>query len=301
MRQRLKVDELLPMTYPQRVGYVLRAIGVVTDEDAWSRAVQTATADEPAVCALDVGAWALELWHSPDLGVHPTAYAYWQAYREITHCSDLADIEIYLYVADIADAYCILRAEGDLPTETINLFCDVRVPAFPAAVIAQQMGLPLYSVVGSDDADMTLYNACRKDVLPDRWSVLRPYMKGHAFREAFPDVLFATCSLDAAGCAMENQMDTNGYLLDTMGARARDLVEEYRLEAESRNDCLIVVPFHPYLNAVRLWWWLAEHTVSVPDAIRNLEEQSGWEIPACLRDDKTAGTMNNEQHRKYGE
>ena len=283
---RLSVDALLGLDYPALVGEVLARWGVI--EPARWQAQGTA---RPALCRLHEGVWALELWHNDGLGTEPTAASYLRQYRQ----GALADEDIVpLYIADLAMAYCDLVEDGIISAGApINVCVSTRHPLFAAACVAQQEGLPVYTVVGEDDG--TLDKVLDGAPLPAQWQALAPYVGGKSFAKACPDVLAGVIEREDALDAMTDLLDDNGYLLPPAAAKAYALALVYREEAESRNPMVVAVPYHPYLASSALAEMLCERKMPDPDkAMRLLELETGWEVPAPLDDTQAARRLRNK-------
>lgn len=294
---RLNATSLLPLAYSQRVEAVLAAMGEI--EGGRSAESATETGQEPALCLVEPGIWALELWHTPDLGLSPTAWPLWQAYLAQGRAEDKPDIQVYLWLADLASAYCDMVADGLVVMGApINVFADSRHPAFAAAVIAQQEGLPIYTVVGTK-RDNDLRHTKGKALL---WPALAPFIGKKTFDTALPDVLFGECEEAEAADVIMSVLDDSGYLMHPMTAKACMLAETYRQEAESRNPCLVIAPFHPYAAWDKLCLWLTEAKAStLAKGLARLELETGWAIPAALADEQTAGDIIKSIEQQYGD
>ena len=281
---RLRWQDWMTLDYAHRVGAVLAAMGAV-QADSWQGAVCGIESEEPVVCHVQDGIYALELWHSRTLGERPIAWSYAEAYRAQTGQEVAAPL---LYMADIVSAYCDMVADGVVPQGApVNLCVSVEHPAFVGAVLAHAEGLPLYTVVGAD-RDGYLGAVLGGAPLPAAWSLLAPYVP-HGMSRDLPDVLAAECASEDAADTLIRVSDDNGYLLDTTSARAYYLAEVYREEAESRNPMLVAAPYHPYTDALCLCPYLLERRI--PDLMRALaalEAESGWEIPDALREEGEA-------------
>lgn len=250
---RLAPDKLLPLSYPDRMQAVLAAWGE-----------SKPLPPEPAIVPLDEGIWAWELFDEDGLGT-------------LAH-------DLHTYVGMLASAYCDLVSDGVMAAGApLNVCVTTRHPLWAACVAAQQEGLPLYTVIGEDDG--TLQKVIAGGKLPTTWQELQQYLSDKPFAKALPDVLAGEAEPEEAWDAIAERLDETGYLMHPATARALAVARLYRVEAESRNPMLVAAPYHPYLAPDTLCKVLLEHPVGDhAKAWRQLELETGWEIPTCLDD-----------------
>ena len=291
------IARLVEEDYAARLSDFLSTLGAV-DSAKWAEVA--ACCGEPALIRVGEGHWVLELWHTEDLGAsHPAksaATAYAKRWGQ-------AIPDAMLYAGDVVSAYCDLVADGVVPKGgQINVTCSTRHPLFVGAVIAQASGLPLYTVVGVDeDGKLRKYKQTGRD-LPQEWRLLSPYLAGKDVQTALKDVLDIQCDAEDAEEAMVGLADEEGYLLHPMGARAYYASTVYREEAESRNPILSVAPFHPYVAYRRVCTWMCERTPKrLDEALKLLELETGWEIPAELTNGEMAQAIIDSIKNTYGE
>lgn len=284
--------------YPARVGDVLAALGSVESE-RWLEVAQCVRVGEPALVRIGEGHWALELWHTDDLGLSPNAQPIADEYAKRWGKSVPTAL---LYLGDLTSAYCDLVTDGILEMGApVNVCCSTRHPLFVAAVIAQNQGLPIYTVVGEDE-DGRLKRYKQSGRLPEGWQDLVPYVEQCGANKVFADVLTAKCEREDAEEVAQTLVDDEGYLLHPMSARAYYLSNLYREEAESRNPILTVAPFHPYSAPKTMCEWVCERTPKdYRQALSLLELETGWEIPEQLKDREKAETIIITIKNHYGE
>lgn len=293
----LDVDALRPLGCAERTLAVLTACGV--DPAKWEEAARVAPAQgETAVCRLGDGIWALELWHTKDMGLTPAARATADVYQAMT--GDTVP-DCWLYLADLLSAYCDLVEDGEWKEgATMNVVCSTRHPAFVGAAVAQLSGAPLYTVVGEDDG--ALENAIEGGTLPPYLDRLGEYVQKNGRKKVFRDILAARADEGEATDAMLELLDETGYLTHPVTAKAYRIAQIYREEAESRNPVLVIAPFHPYAADKTLVSVVCERTAKDAETnMRLLEEETGWEIPEELKNEDFAETIREQIKTLYGE
>ena len=291
----IDIAAYMPLDYVARIGKALADAGVAR-MDAWAQAAKRVPiGGEPAICRLQEGVWALELWHTADLGLSHAARPIAKAYAEET--GQVID-DAYLYLGDILSAYCDLIESGDWATGTIcNVVVSRRHAAYDGAVLALAMGAPLYTVVGEDAAGSTQNmgtlpppRCLAGRITEAEWALIRA------------NVLPAEADPDEVKDAIADLLDDEGYLLHPVSASAYRVARIYREEAESRNPVLVVAPFHPYAAAEPLSALLCDKRGKTAEqAMRLLELETGWEIPPQLTDNDVAQAIAEKIRNHYGE
>ena len=237
------------------------------------RAVQLAHAVwgewDNALCPLEDGVVVWQLWQE---GWPHGAYGL--AYRALYPQGDDAWTAA-MTAAQLGVAYDAMVADGLVPSgKQINVCC-ADYPTWVGCILAQRMGVPIYTVVGADNEKGMLRTAMTATVHTDEGKVLDNTVLS-PWQKHLPDVLVGVAdrqdTMDALAIAWEEQ----GYLMHPETARAYSVACDYRREAENRHIMVVAAPFHPYDAPETVHEAVLEYPAATDDkAIETLQLQTG--------------------------
>ena len=228
----LDPSDILRRLYGEKARDAMRTIALV--HAIWGR-------PEVTLCPLEDGTVVWELWQED--GVTPDLYRL--AHRCLYPAGDV-DWIVAIYAAMVGNVYDSLVAEGLVPKgKRINICCADRA-VWSGCITAQQMGVPLYTVVGADDEVGAMRQAMRTAVHPDEGAAIDRLLGGAVWQKALCDVVVGVADRQDAMDAIALAWDEQGYLMHPDTARAYSVANTYRQDAENRHVMVVVAAKHPY-------------------------------------------------------
>lgn len=248
--------------------YRVAAMRRKMDADLWKRAVDFVNeACEPTcdLCPLEDGTIVWEC-----IPFAP-AYLYAEAYRKL---GGEAIDEAESFAAGLWGVYeALCQDEVIREGEQINVCAPTDSAAFAGCVLAQHLGVPIYTVIGAEDKTRP-YEKKRNTMIGAR---LLNEIAGSDHWENMRDVV--------SGCAdEEDEMDTIatvweelGYLLHPQSARTFYVADVYRNEAENRHKMVVIALASPYEKAIDVLDAILEYRVKDEDtAKKQLAIETSW-------------------------
>lgn len=223
------------------------------------------------------GIYGLQLWHTANLGQSTAAQLLLSTFFPQATGGWLT----LALVAEFINAYCDLLF-GDLcgVDGRINVVVNARSPLSSAAIIAQAIGVPIYTVILSHTG--TPYRPQDDYAAPVR-QLLTQSAGATRFQQRFPDVVQGECTADDAADFLAAYWDEYDELISLDLAAVLTTAEDYRTQAENRHAIVAVDDTHPFLQAPQLLSIITEkRPLPYADACEQLSLLSGWPIPDAL-------------------
>ena len=226
---------------------------------------------------LDEGLFLLELWDET-LTTPPLPRGAGEMQAALLH-----------RVGELIDAYLDCVAEVG---EDLNVCVSTENPYWVAALWAQYMGVPIYTVVGADDhRQQTLRLTKGKSVATKDWHGLlcplldvaepsgdRWQIPTGRWAKALPNALLGYADEEGRMEGLATAFDTYDHLLAAVDGDTYYVAEIYRSEAEDETPMLLLLTEHPLLDPLTLYEAVNEKPIADVDTARRLlQEQSGWE------------------------
>ena len=206
---------------------------------------------------------------SPDL-VEVGDRLVWECFDRKDTLADRCMGWVDVYQALVEDE---LVAEG----KTIDVVVPSSdVPTAIAAILCQQAGLPLYTVVLADDERQQVVRYTQgKAPCPQGWE----RVAASDWAKTYPDVVAGWADEEMADDAIRTAYEEYDYLLHPDTALAWAVTDIYWEEAEHDRVTVVAASRHPYERADAVWQTISGNQLSQQDAVKALYLDSGWEIP----------------------